>query len=133
MVFALLLAVKSAAPTEPESGLHVVWEWIEANAAFTYPGIALLVIGLIAAAMISSARADTMTAERRGQIKMQIMGVMRRRVSGVSAEAVAQDLQIDVLLASQLLSDLAAEGLIAEALGGADGAAARYRLRASGS
>jgi hypothetical protein len=126
------VAVKSRPPPEEETKIHLLWEWIEDNAWVSYPVIALVVIGLIAGAMISTARQQVMSAERRGQLKMQIMGVMRRRVSGVSAEAIAADLKIDLMLAAKLLVELTDEGMLSRSMTTADDAGARYRLRASG-
>jgi hypothetical protein len=123
------LAAHLRQPEEPDSGIHLIWEWIEDHAWFTYPAVAVLVIGLIAGAMVSNARAQEVSAEHRGHLKMQIMGVMRRRISGVSAEAVAADLQIDIMLAAQLLADLAAEGLVSESVNPDDHTSTRYRLR----
>lgn len=119
-----LLAAKTRVPKEDEPQIHLIWEWIEDNAWVTYPAMALLVIGLIAAAMVSSARAQVMSAERRGQLKMQIMGVMRRKVSGVSADSIAADLKIDLMLAATLLSELTKEGMLSS-----DDTGARFRLR----
>jgi uncharacterized protein (DUF2267 family) len=81
--------------------------------------------------MVSNARAQEVSAEHRGQLKMQIMGIMRRRISGVSADTVAADLHIDLLLAAQLLADLASEGLVAESVAPDDHTSTRYRLRGS--
>ena len=125
----ILLAAK-ARPVDDGFRIRHIWEWIENNAWFTYPGLALLVIGLIAAALVSSARQEEVSAERRGHLKMLIMGVMRRRVSGVTAETVAADLKIDLILAGKLLAELAQEGVIAaSAAAPNETAGARYRLR----
>jgi hypothetical protein len=124
----VVLAAAHAGKQDPDGDSAAVWDWIENHGTIVYPAIVLLVIGLIAAAMVSNARQNEISAERRGQLKMQIMGVMRRRISGISGEHVASDLGIDLMLAVQLLSELASEGLIAVA-GGEDGKDIRYRLR----
>lgn len=123
-----VLAAERAGNPDPEANASALWEWIENHGTVVYPAIVLLVIGLIASAMVSSARQNEISAERRGQLKMQIMGVMRRRISGISGEHVASDLGIDLMLAVQLLSELSSEGLIAVA-GGEEGKDIRYRLK----
>ena len=103
----------AAARQTEESGIHSIWEWIEEHSVVTYPVLALSILGLIGAALIASVRSQAMSAEQNSQLKGKIMAVMRRRVSGVSPEAVAAELQIDVLTAANLLSELAEEGVVA--------------------
>src|ERR1700722_16586564 len=99
-----LLAAKVTQP-DPEPEYHLVWQWIEEHGWFAYPAFAMLVIGLIAAAMVSSARTEELTAERRGQIKMEMMGVFRRRISGVSAGDMSTEMKIDLMMAATLLAE----------------------------
>lgn len=111
-------------------GIHSLWEWIEANGRFTYPAVAVVVIGLMVWALLAGFRTDRLNAEQRGALKMRIVQLMRRRVSGVSAEAVSAELQIEILVAARLLSELAEEGLIdASSLRASPGAAIQYRIR----
>ncbi len=79
--------------------------------------------------MISSVRAEAVSAERRGQLKMEIMGVMRRRLSGISAEHVSKDLKVDIMTAAQLLAEMSEEGLIYPQPEANTGL--RYRLRSN--
>lgn len=124
-IFRWPLVLAAAHPDDVDRQAASLWEWIEAHGTVVYPIIALMVIGLIAGAMISSARANSVTSEQRGLLKMQIMGVMRRRISGVSAEQVSNDLRIDVLLAAKLLAELESEGMLSSV---SDFDKLRYRL-----
>lgn len=112
-----------------EAGIHSIWEWIEDHSLVAYPVLALAIIGLIGWALVSSWRSQALSAEQKIHLKGQIMAIMRRRVSGVSPEAVAAELQIDVLIAASLLSQLAEEGAIAAAQNTSGADAARYRLK----
>lgn len=113
--------------TVPEAAQ--LWQWIEEHGAIVYPAMALVIIGLIAGALFASWRADELEGERKGELKMKILQVMRRRISGVSAEQIAAELQIDILVAAKLLSELDAEGVVATARS-AGSAPSQYRLRA---
>lgn len=118
-----------AAP-DADLGIHSLWEWIEANGSITYPAVAVVVIGLMVWALLAGFRTDRLNAEQRGALKMRIVQLMRRRVSGVSAEAVSAELQIDLLVAARLLAELAEEGLIdASTVRATPGAAIQYRIR----
>lgn len=117
-----------AAPRGPPEAAKL-WQWIEGNGAIVYPAVALVIIGLIAGALFASWRADEIQSERKGEIKMKILQVMRRRLSGVSAEQVAAELQVDVLVAAKLLGELDQEGVVASTRAGVN-SPAQYRLRA---
>lgn len=118
-----------AAPQRSLPEAAQLWQWIEEHGAIVYPALALIIIGLIAGALFASWRADELEGERKGELKMKILQVMRRRISGVSAEQVAAELQIDVLVSARLLTELDAEGVVAAAPG-AGSAPTQYRLRA---
>lgn len=120
----LLLAASSNGPLD----VARLWRWIESNGTIVYPALALVIIGLIAGALFASWRADELEGERRGELKMKILQVMRRRISGVSAEQIGAELQIDVLLAAKLLNELDQEGAVASARG-AGSVPTQYRLR----
>ena len=121
----LATAVRKAEDT----GIHTLWEWMEENSLFTYPAIALSIIALIGGALIASWRSQAMSAEQKSVLKGKIMAIMRRRVSGVSPEAIAAELQIDVMTSAKLLSELTEEGVIAASHGGSSTDTARYRLK----
>lgn len=106
-----------------------LWQWIEEHGAIVYPALALIIIGLIAGALFASWRADEIEGERKGELKMKLLQIMRRRISGVSAEQIAAELQIDVLVAAKLLNELDAEGIVATAPS-VGNAPTQYRLRA---
>ncbi len=95
-----------------DPGPRMLWEWIERHASFVYPAIAILIVGLIVGALLASWKADDVTAEKRGELKMRIMQIMRRRISGVAADTIAAELQIDLMLAARLLTELDQEGLV---------------------
>lgn len=125
MLTMLILAVEGA-----DVGVHSIWEWIEDNGTWVYPLAALVVIGLMAWALLSGFRGDRLNAEQRGALKMRIVQLLRRRVSGVSADAVSAELQIDLLLAARLLAELAEEGLVdASASRGTTTAPIQYRMK----
>lgn len=127
---AFLLAFARTASARPFAfeGAHSLWEWIEDNGAIVYPAIALAIVGLIAGALLSSWRADELNAEQRGQLKMKILQIMRRRLSGVSPEMVAAELQLDVIIAARLLGELEEEGVLASSPGRST-TPVQYRLR----
>jgi ABC-type phosphate transport system auxiliary subunit len=114
---------------KPEPGIDSLWEWIERHAIFVVPIVVLLMILLIAGTMTAAWRAEEMTAEQRAALKAKIMGVMRRRASGVSAELVAAELQIDLMVADKMLRQMVDEGLlgISPNLSATD--PTRYRIR----
>lgn len=111
-----------------DDGLAQLWKWMEANGTIVYPAIALIIIGLIAGALFASWRADELAGEQRGELKMRILQVMRRRISGVSAEQVAAELQIETILAAKLLDELEKDGTVSAARGGT---LVQYRIRSS--
>lgn len=124
----LLPSLAPAALLAADEGPRVLWEWIERHATIVYPAIAILIVGLIVGALFASWKADDVSAERRGELKMRIMQVMRRRISGVSADTIAAELQIDLMLAARLLSELDQEGFVS-----ASGLQPiQYRLRGNG-
>jgi hypothetical protein len=132
LVTLLLAAGQKAVPERaPESSAHELWVWIESNSSVVYPAIAIVIVGLIVAALMASWKSDELNAEQRGQLKMKIMQIMRRRISGVNAQQVAAELQIDVSIAAKLLSELAEEGLVAAAAQSSN-APQQYRIRGSG-
>lgn len=106
------MVVAQAARTTFDGGLHTLWEWMDANATVVYPVIAVAIIALIVGALFASWRSDELNAEQRGRLKDAMLKLMRRRVSGVSAEQVAAELQIDTVLAGRLLSELVEQGLV---------------------
>lgn len=118
-----------AAPQKSLPEAAQLWQWIEEHGAIVYPALALIIIGLIAGALFASWRADELEGERKGELKMKILQVMRRRISGVSAEQVAAELQIDVLVAAKLLTELDSEKVVAAAPG-AGSSPTLYRMRA---
>lgn len=118
-----------AAGKNPLPDAAQLWKWIEDNGSIVYPALALVIIGLIAGALFASWRADELEGERKGELKMKILQVMRRRISGVSVEQIAAELQIDVLVAAKLLSELDEEGVVA-ATRTAGSTPSQYRLRA---
>lgn len=126
-----MLLLAGAARARDEGGAHSLWVWIEDNGALVYPAVAVVIIGLIVATLLASFRSDDMNADQKGQLKMKIMQVMRRRISGVSAEAIAAELQVDLLVAGKLLTELDTEGLIAASGKSASGPV-MYRIRGSG-
>jgi hypothetical protein len=127
----VLSAILLAGP-KGDSTAHELWLWIEQNSAVVYPAIAIVIVGLIVGALMASWKSDEMNAEQRGQLKMKIMQIMRRRISGVSAQIVAAELQIDISVAAKLLNELAEEGLVAGGQGSGS-APVQYRIRGSGS
>ena len=58
-----------------------------------------------------------MTAEQRAELKTRIMGVMRRRASGVSADLVAAELQVDLMVAERMLREMVDEGMLGTSAG----------------
>lgn len=126
--FPPLVLAAAAARRVREAGAHDLWEWIEANGAIVYPALALAIIGLIVAALLATWRSEEMSAEQRGRLKLEILQIVRRRISGVSAEAVAAELQVDLMLAARLLGELDEEGLVSSSRTGAQ-TPAMYRLR----
>lgn len=121
------LVLAAGKNTLPEAAQ--LWTWIEEHGSIVYPAMALVIIGLIAGALFASWRADELEGERKGELKMKILQVMRRRISGVSAEQIAAELQIDVLVAAKLLGELDNEGVVATTRP-AGSAPSQYRLRA---
>jgi hypothetical protein len=122
-MIAVLLA--QAARRRFDSGVHDIWEWMEANATFVYPAIAIGIIALVLGALLASWRSDELDAEQRGALKDAMLKLMRRRISGVSAESVGAELQIDTVLASTLLAELVEQGLAAPS----GTAPVHYRIR----
>ena len=112
-----------------EPGVHSLWEWLEEHGTITYPLIALLIVGLIVGALISNWRSETLSAERRAELKRRIMQIMRKRVSGVSPEAVAAELQIELMDAAMLMRELTEEGMLSATDTQSSGGPARFRLR----
>jgi hypothetical protein len=121
--------VAAARQQADEVGIHSIWEWIEGHSLVAYPVMALSILLLIGGALVASWRSQAMSAEQKSQLKGKIMAIMRRRVSGVSPEAVAAELQIEVLAAASLLNELAEEGVVATAQSGSATDAARYRIK----
>lgn len=123
MLSSLLLA--QTARRRFDSGVHAIWEWMEVNATVVYPAIALGIIALIIGALFASWRSDELNAEQRGELKDRMLKLMRRRISGVSAEVVAAEMQIDTLTAGRLLSELVDQGLVSAS----NSSPVHYRIR----
>jgi hypothetical protein len=119
----ILLAVPRGRP--PPDGPQQLWEWIEAHSELVYPAVAICILGLIIGAALAFFRSEELGAEKAGQLKREIMLLLRRRVSGVGVDQVAAELQIDRLVAGRLLSELEQEGMIS----GSGTAPVQYRIR----
>jgi hypothetical protein len=125
----VLAGAAHAARPPQETGIQTLWEWIEEHGIIVYPVVLISMVILIGGALVASWHSQDISATQRGELKMKIMSIMRRRVSGVSAEVIAAELQIDLMLAAKLLADLASEGLVVAMGGSTSSEAVRYRLR----
>lgn len=122
---ATLVLAAARRPSSNDDGPHRLWEWIEAHANVVYPLIAIAIIGLIAGAAMAAMKGSDINAERAGHLKREIMLLIRRRISGVSAEQVAAEIQIDLMLAARLLQELEQEGMVSSS----GRAPVQYRIR----
>jgi len=121
------LAAKAASP--PEMGAHSLWEFVEENAAITYPFIILAVVGLIGGALVMSWRAQELSADKRGELKHEILKLLRKRVSGTSAESIAAEMQLDMHLVALLLNEMKQEGMVTEILSDRANEPVRFRMK----
>lgn len=119
----LVLAAPRSRPAP--DGPQQLWEWIEAHSELVYPAVALCILGLIVGAALAFFRSNEFGAEKAGQLKREIMLLLRRRVSGVGVDQVAAELQVDRMVAARLLTELEQEGLIS----GSATAPIQYRIR----
>ena len=119
----LVLAAPKGRPAP--DGPQQLWEWIEAHSELVYPAVALCILGLIVGAALAFFRSNELGAEKAGQLKREIMLLLRRRVSGVGVDQVAAELQVDRMVAARLLTELEQEGMIA----GSATAPIQYRIR----
>jgi len=119
------LVTAQARKRADETGVHDVWDWMEANATIVYPIVALVIVGLILGALFASWRGEELDAEHKAELKEELLALLRRRVSGVSADAAAAELQVDVLIAARLLNEL----VDAELAAATQSQPVQYRLR----
>jgi hypothetical protein len=115
--------------TASEFGIHTLWEWIEQNASIVYPAVALGIIALIIGGLFASWRGEDLDAAQKIELKSKIIQLVRRRVSGVSADMVAAELQLDLHVAAKLLQDLEEEGLVSSTTGRGPSVPVQYRIR----
>lgn len=126
-MLATLLLAQAARPAD--FGAHTLWDWVEAHASIVYPALAIGVIGLIVWALLTGFKAERLNFEQKSRLKTHIIQLMQRRISGVSAEAVAAELQIDLLTAASLLNELAQEGVVDASARAIADAPIHYRIR----
>lgn len=107
---------------------HTFWDWMESNGALVYPALAVGVVALITGALVANWRGDGLTTERRGQLKMQIIRILTRRVAGATSDTISSDLGLLPETTTHLLKELVEERRVV-AFEGTGSRKQLYRIR----
>ena len=86
--------------------------FIEDNARFIYPAVAIFAVLVILGGIIFALRTSEFDAEQRGKIKGDIVRLLRQYAAGLTAETVATHVKLDPFQAARFLEELVSEGLI---------------------
>jgi hypothetical protein len=87
------------------------FEFLEENAHVIYPVIAIVVLGLIAAGLVSAWRTHDSDGILKAELKRALIHQLRREVHGATAEQLAKTLGLPSLKTLKLLEELQAEKL----------------------
>jgi hypothetical protein len=86
-------------------------EFLEDNTQFIYPGIAVLVVTLIALGVISAWRTEDMDGIQKAEVKREIIGELRREIHGVTVDHLAKSLGVPSLKLIRLLDEMREQGI----------------------
>lgn len=98
--------VKPVSATQPR-----YIEFIEEHTQIIYPGIAVLVISLIALGIISAWRTEDIDGIEKAELKREIVRALRQELHGVTTEQLAKSLSIPNLKLIRLLEEMAQQGI----------------------
>ena len=110
----------------PEDQWQNVWYFIEDHGDILFPLIGIAVIALIVLGIRKGMKSNVASLQEKQERKDSIVRMMRQKLL-VSAEAVANELEIDHFHASALLDELVKEGKLVEQKSA--GGVANYRLK----
>ena len=126
-----IVLAEAARPRGADAPPEGIWGVLEANPVPTI-GIVALVIGtLIVMAVLNGAKSAELSAAQRSELKQRVMQMVRRRMSGVTAVQVAEELQLEVSASGLLLNELTEDGFLLKSEG-TGSAPAHFRLRIRG-
>ena len=86
--------------------------FIEENAKIIYPVVGIFAVLVILGGIVFALRTSEFDAERRGQIKGDIVRILRQYAAGLTAESVATHVKLDPFQAAKFLEELVNEGLV---------------------
>ncbi len=88
------------------------FEWLETNAQYIYPLIAVVVVGLLALGIIMAWRTDDLDGVQKAELKREIIRILRRDVYGTSADRISKTLNVPGGKLMKLLEEMAEENLV---------------------
>jgi hypothetical protein len=86
-------------------------EFLEDNTHIIYPGIAIIVVTLIALAVIGAWRTEDMDGIQKAEVKREIVRALRQDIHGVTVERLSKTLGVPSLRLIRLLEEMATQGI----------------------
>ena len=86
-------------------------EALEENTQLIYPGIAVLVLLLIALGVISSWRSEDIDGIQKAEVKREIIRELRREIHGITVERLAKLVKVPSFRVAKLLEEMQVQGI----------------------
>ncbi len=87
-------------------------EFLESNTHLIYPGLAVLVLALIALGILQAWRSEDMDGVQKAELKRDVIRELRREVHGMTADALARAVGVPSLKLLRLLEEMQQDNII---------------------
>ena len=119
-------------PEQPAASTNnKYFEWLETHTHIVYPAIAILVLGLMAFAILSTWKSTGMDIDTKMKLKKAIVSELRLAMGGLSAEHLGKTIGLSGLKTVKLLEEMQRDGILWSHLG--DRRLTIWRLKGVGS
>lgn len=88
------------------------FELLENNTHLIYPGLAVLVLLLIAVGILQAWRSEDMDGLQKAKLKREIIGELRREVHGMTADSLSKNLGVPSLRLLRILEEMQKDAIL---------------------
>ncbi len=88
------------------------FELLENNTHLIYPGLAVLVLLLIAVGILQAWRSEDMDGLQKANLKREIIGELRREVHGMTADSLSKNLGVPSLRLLRILEEMQKDSIL---------------------
>lgn len=96
----------------PGSTTPRYFELLENNTHLVYPGLAVLVLLLIAVGILQAWRSEDMDGLQKANLKREIIGELRREVHGMTADSLSKNLGVPSLRLLRILEEMQKDSIL---------------------